>query len=332
MQRMLSDRDSNASAQRPRRAPRRLRRRWPKPRLTIAKILQWADEFHRQRGRWPHHFDGRITGAGEDTWSRINDALAQGYRGLTGKSSLARLLFLRRGVRSPRNVPVLSESQIIRWARAHHSRMRRWPTESSGPILSAPGETWAAIDLALARGTRGLPCGSSLARLLERHGFKKNPQNRPPLNKRQILDLADAFFRKHGHWPYHDSGAIESLPGQSWRTIDKALRRGTRGLAGGRTLASFLNQHRDIFEGKSRRSPRVREDKQLRLEHILMWGKESFRRSGTYPNRDSGPVGKAGGPTWKTIDSALKHGSRGLPGGSSLAKLFGDRRTMRRKR
>ncbi len=72
-----------------RRRIRRLEARWPKPRLKFAQILKWADEFHRRKGRWPHHFDGRIQGAGDDTWARVNDALARGNRGLPGRSSLA---------------------------------------------------------------------------------------------------------------------------------------------------------------------------------------------------------------------------------------------------
>ena len=162
-----------------RRRVRRLERRWPKPRLKVAQILKWADGFRRREGRWPHHFDGRIEGAGEDTWARVNDALARGNRGLPGGSSLANLLYRKRGVRSPRNVPALSEDQIFRWARVHYKRTGSWPHLKSGKVKDAPGETWTALDLALARGTRGLPGGSSVAQLLASRGVKRNPQKRP---------------------------------------------------------------------------------------------------------------------------------------------------------
>lgn len=155
-------------------------------------------------------------------------------------------------VRSPRNVPLLTEEQIFRWARAHFKRTGKWPHLSSGPVKDAPGETWTAIDLALARGTRGLPGGSSLAQLLDRQGVKRNPQRRPALTVKQVLALADAFFRSHGHWPYRDSGPIDGLPGEKWMAIDKALRRGKRGLPGGKTLAGFLNEHRGIFDGRAK--------------------------------------------------------------------------------
>jgi hypothetical protein len=318
------------SAQRPRRTPVRLKRRWPKPRLTIAQILEWADEFHRQKGRWPHHFDGHIKQAGDDTWARVNDALAHGNRGLPGTSSLARLLFLRRGVRSPRNVPSLTEQQIFSWAKAHFERTRQWPRENCGPVRNAPGETWAGIDLALRRGTRGLPGGSSLASLLDNHGVKRNPQKRPPLTIKKILESADAFHRSHGHWPFRDSGPIEGLPGETWATIDRALSRGLRGLAPGKPLATLLNEHRGIFGGRTRRLPRVRRKARLQLDQIRAWGKAYRRRHGVLPNRNSGPIADSGGLKWSTLDSALKAGNRGLPAGSSLAKLFGDRRNRKR--
>jgi len=75
--------------------------------------------------------------------------------------------------------------------------------------------------------------------------------------------------------------------------------------------------------------PRIPESKQLRLEKIVAWGRAYFKLSGVFPNRDSGPIVGSGGLKWSTVDSALKHGSRGLRAGSSLAKLFGDRRRQR---
>lgn len=323
---MPSDCDSRPTPRRRRRTPRRLGRRWPKKQLTVAQILQWADEFRRRKGRWPHHFDGHIKWAGDDTWARVNDALAKGTWGLPGGSSLARLLYANRGVRSPRNVPALNERRILAWTRAHFKQTGKWPGGNSGPVCDAPGETWAAIDLALSRGKRGLPGGSSLARLLDARGVKRNSQKRPALTEDQILALADAFFQAHGYWPYRDSGAIDGLPGETWQSIDKALRRGSRGLPGGTTMAAFLNEHRGIFRGQTRRLPRIRESKRLQLAQILTWGKAYYRRKGAFLNRNSGPIAGSVGLKWSTVDSALKHGSRGLAGGSSLARLFGDRR------
>ncbi len=83
-----------------------LRKRRPpvqyrKPAHTITQILAWADDFSRRNGRWPHHFSGRIP-LTDETWLGIDSALRQGDRGLPGGSSLAKVLYLHRGVRSPR--------------------------------------------------------------------------------------------------------------------------------------------------------------------------------------------------------------------------------------
>jgi hypothetical protein len=66
--------------------------------------------------------------------------------------------------------PPLTVGQILAWADAHKARVGRWPTAASGPVAGAPGEVWAHINNALARGNRGLPRGGSLVRLLARHG------------------------------------------------------------------------------------------------------------------------------------------------------------------
>jgi hypothetical protein len=54
----------------------------------------------------------------------------------------------------------------VRWAELHHQRTGTWPQYKSGPVGDASDETWAGLDHALRYGTRGLPVGSSLAKLL----------------------------------------------------------------------------------------------------------------------------------------------------------------------
>jgi hypothetical protein len=62
----------------------------------------------------------------------------------------------------------LTLKKILTWAVAHLGRTGAWPSARSGHVADAPGETWKALDLALAQGNRGLPGGDSLSRLLRR--------------------------------------------------------------------------------------------------------------------------------------------------------------------
>src|SRR6266478_3295646 len=185
---------------RKRRPPMRFR----KPHLIVPQILAWADDHRQRTGAWPHHFSGRIRWTAE-TWLGIDAALRKGGRGMSGGSSLARLLDTHRGVRNSADLPQLDEPQILRWARAHFKRTGQWPRLESGAIRGTKGETWNAVDLALSRGTRGLTGGSSLAQLLAAHGLKRNIQRLSPLSQRQVLAWADTFFAREGYWPMRSS-------------------------------------------------------------------------------------------------------------------------------
>jgi len=69
------------------------------PRLNYRRILRWADSFHRRTGQWPTRKSGALwkrregkNSTASESWGGINSALQNGRRGLTGGSSLARLL------------------------------------------------------------------------------------------------------------------------------------------------------------------------------------------------------------------------------------------------
>jgi hypothetical protein len=81
-------------------------------------------------------------------------------------SSLPQLLAAARGVRNTSGLPQLTDGQVLAWARAHKRRTGAWPSYDSGPVEDAGGETWGGINMALYKGRRGLPGGSSLAKLL----------------------------------------------------------------------------------------------------------------------------------------------------------------------
>src|SRR5262249_44674982 len=148
------------------RTPRRLRRR-RRPPLTASRVLTWADSHHARTGTWPKKDSGPVVDDPNETWLAIDSALREGQRGLRGGSSLARLLASERALRNSQDLPPFTDPQILAWADRHHARTGTWPGKGSGPVLDDPDETWLAIDAALYAGARGLPGGSSLARLLE---------------------------------------------------------------------------------------------------------------------------------------------------------------------
>jgi hypothetical protein len=210
------------------------------PRLTVAKILDWADEHHARTGLWPNPNSGRIRKADGTTWYAVDRALSKGLRGLNGGTSLAKLLQAERGVKNIHGLPMLSIDEILRWADAHHAEHGHWPTRDSVPFLGNRIDTWQSIENALCQGFRGLPGRSSLARLLALHRGRRNRKDLPPYSIAQILEWVVRRHRESGTWPSRVSGAIPYAPGETWSAVDAALKQGSRGLPGGSSLAKLL--------------------------------------------------------------------------------------------
>jgi hypothetical protein len=79
--------------------------------------------------------------------------------------------------RPPR--PPLTIEQILAWADAYRARTGEWPTADSSLVTGEEGDTWAAINTALAQGHRGLPGGDTLSRLLKRERGMGERRRRP---------------------------------------------------------------------------------------------------------------------------------------------------------
>lgn len=81
-----------------------------KPALTEDLIVEGARRYAAVHGRPPNHSSGDAStyvGIHDETWRALDAALRHGLRGLTGKSSLSRLLVrcgLRKGLQSSQNV------------------------------------------------------------------------------------------------------------------------------------------------------------------------------------------------------------------------------------
>jgi hypothetical protein len=128
----------------------------------------------------------------------------------------------------PARKPPLTEALILGWADAHRKRAGRWPDVRSGPVKGAPGEPWPALNQALARG-RGLPGGSSLARLLAQRRGRRNQAQAPRLTEGQVLRWADLHRARVGRWPTATSGPVAEAPGETWSAVASALYAGRRG-------------------------------------------------------------------------------------------------------
>jgi len=217
------------------------------PRLTRRQILAWAEAEQRRTGKWPKKRSGPVLEASGETWLRVDIALRYGYRGLPGGSSLAQLLAEAHGLGNSARRPRLVRSQILGWIDDHCQRTGRFPSNLSGPVLAMPGETWQGVDKALRTGLRGLPKGSSLARLLAETGRKRNRRALSSLRVVELLPWAEAHFQRTHAWPTNDSGPIPEAPGETWLGIDNALRHGRRGLPGGCTLAQVIRLYRNVL-------------------------------------------------------------------------------------
>jgi hypothetical protein len=64
----------------------------------------------------------------------------------------------------------------------------------------------------------------------------------------------------------------------------------------------------------------------LTIEQVLAWADHEYRLTGRWP-RTCGALVADRSERWRNIDRALRAGGRGLPGGSSLARLLAAHRS-----
>jgi hypothetical protein len=104
------------------------------------------------------------------------------------------------------------------------------------------------------------------------------------------------------------------------RPASGRLRYGLRGLPGGSSLAIVLADRRGYRNGAA--LPR------LTVRQILRWADAYHAEFGRWPQIESGPI-PATADTWEVVDVALRQGTRGLKGGTSLPRLLAQRRGAR---
>lgn len=216
------------------------RHRHKLPPLTRERIVALAKQHFRREGRWPTAESGEIPGTGE-TWQRINAALAQGQRGYPGGDSLPRFLHRELGVVNRLASPRLSIRRILRWVDEHKIRFGSFPTIHDKRAPS-PGESWLAINASLERGSRGLPGGSSLPKLLAEHRGVARGIHRPRLKLATIVGWARAHHKSTGEWPTEGTGKVMGTD-ERWDNIAQCVRLGLRGCPAGWTLKKIIDRY-----------------------------------------------------------------------------------------
>jgi hypothetical protein len=225
----------------------------------------------------------------------------------------------------PQRKPPLTIDRILEWADAFRERTGRWPQLNDGEVHEAPGQTWGAADRSLNVGTRGLPGGTTLAKLLKVRRGRRHWHLPPDLSIEMVLQWADRHHGRTGSWPSaHQGGQVRGAPaGTTWTAIEIALLRGNRGLPAGWSIARLLSQHRGVRNRLE--APLLRES--VILEWIDLWKARTER----WPKYTDGLIPDASGETWAAIDTALLRGLRGLGSGSSLAKFLTKHRGVRNR-
>jgi hypothetical protein len=212
----------------------------------------------------------------------------------------------------------VTESFIAERALEYRALTGNWPKATTEEQV--PGghirDTWGRYEYALREGLRGLPGGSSLAKLLSERFGVPNKAALPRLTEDFVSDMALGFFWRHGSWPTQYSGRVDGgYETDTWSGYNTALMTGARGLLGGSSLAKLFEDRFGVQNISNKRP--------INTEFILERAAEHNRSKGRWPSVHSGKVENGHpGDTWAAYHSALYSGARGLPGGSSLAKLL----------
>lgn len=211
----------------------------------------------------------------------------------------------------------LSEQFIADRAIEFFEENGQWPTERSGKVKNGYNkDTWAGYSSSLYNGTRGLPGGSSLPRLMAE--MCKSPKRafKEHITEDYIAEKAMSHYSMYGEWPNQYSGKVyDGIPGDSWSGYNSSLRSGNRGLSGGSSLAKLLDTRFGVFNRASRPD--------ISNEFIIQKAVNFFESVGKWPTSVSGVVDDGfHGDTWGGYDQSLRLGLRGLPKGSSLSKIL----------
>ena len=111
----------------------------------------------------------------------------------------------------------------------------------------------------------------------------------------------------------------------AWSAGEDALARALRpkeaAAATGRTLTAVYDRRRllGLPDGRADREPT---GPLLSAAQIVAWARAYRKARGRWPGAESPPVCLPEGESWKKLDTSLRRGQRGLPGGSTLSRLL----------
>ncbi|MGE3758979.1 MAG: hypothetical protein AB7H97_14555 [Pseudobdellovibrionaceae bacterium] len=327
--------------------------------LTEAQIVSWIIATTRKTGKipsdlskdiWAEKADGEYELVANETWSRINSALARKYRGLINEDGSAVALSLAdlKQKHGLDEIP-LSEDQLLNWVEATEAQTGKFPTAAdttvfqrvpNGEITVVAGEKWSLIDRSLRFGLRGLvyadgtQIATGLSDLKRKLGLLSEHIN---LTENQIVGWLIATQDKTGKlpasedkevWERHDDGSYHVVPHETWIGINGALVGRGRGLVNedGSPIASSLADLK-------RKHGFVADKDKLSEEQLVEWIKIFKHKTGKYPSAaddivwqqlPNGSFEQVKGETWGAFEHALRKKQRGLinPDDSRIARTL----------
>lgn len=313
-------------------------------------LSRWIRLYYEKENTWPAQADRTVwdqTTQGDwfqvegENWQALNLALRAGGRGLDHLKGSSLPLFRQRHGLTAEAEPRFTEEKIVEWIKHYRRKEGKWPSRYDTQVwtvdaedqwIAMAGETWVIIDMALYHGYHGLKCkGSSIARLREKHQLYDEKAS-SALSGPGIVRWIQLFRTKVGRWPRASDPTVweyeqamqtwSAVPGETWSTIDQALFDGARALGAfkGTRLSDLKRDHGLCAPQK--------ED--LTEEIILNWVRQFHEKEGYWPaatdkvvwtRRDVHEWVEVPNEHWGAISMALRSGSRGLRGGSSLWQL-----------
>ena len=294
--------------------------------LTIYQIIEWAKDHFKKTNEWPTYKSGAVLADYSEKWGAINSALQGGHRGLETNETLEALLWREKGVVGTLAGKKLSNKKILDLTKQHFEKTGLYPTSNSDWILEGK-DSWSTISVALNRGFRGLPGGSSLAKLLHAHNLKANLGARKYPSKEEIVEAAKEYKTqdKNSKLPTSKSGPFPNpnYLDLTWGAINSAIAKGSIEYTKAKTLTDLW-----VLEFGSRNINNLED---LSEEQILQWCDkyQEDHPNKKFPSNQSVPIVTMGTETFMSIDTAIRENRRGLTGLVSLAHLLFKKRGKR---